>query len=696
MKQLKTTISMLLALVMIIGMIPTTVFATNSYDQDYTGNINTNVSYTGGGTEGYQITVPATLAPGASGTVTVEGTWASNRVLNVTADDMVTLTNSIDNSLTKELTVTFAGISKAGSNTVAIKTTDEGAFATVSVSEITNALFGTWSGTFYYNVEMVNYGDLYLYGDGQVFYNIAPAPLTFTSTADYADFREVQINGVTLNHDNYNIEDGPVTITLKAEYLSTLDVGEYTISAVFGDKALSANFYVKTIDKNEYGFYYNQPYEMTFENQKFEFIFYEDESMSVWAADVEGLVYEADTCTYSNNNVIFRLYDYMFDGIISEDGTQIFVENGTHINDTTQIIEEKLTLTLKPVAPADLQTNIEYISDRNNSFGMYGNMVLVMLDASNMYMLDADGDRFDFAVTINGDVMTVTKDGVSLDYYIYPDGTKIAVPGIVATEGHHFVLTCPQSGEQTSKYSFGDIVDPGEDHDYIYVYWKYDSYEEFTPGYLKLMAYVEMGVKLETKDEVLEFIAQMSGSTWEELQSQGMTEMDLYESLVPREDFEDPSMSIHPANGWNVFVKDETKTSYGEMLSEVDGVPVVILLQTFSACENMQVAPAIPKSVTSIGYAAFLECSSLTSIAIPNSVTSIGCDAFSYCSGLTSITIPDTVTSIGNCAFEYCLTLTSITFKGTVAQWNEIDLGEYWNYNVPATEVVCTDGTISL
>ena len=45
----------------------------------------------------------------------------------------------------------------------------------------------------------------------------------------------------------------------------------------------------------------------------------------------------------------------------------------------------------------------------------------------------------------------------------------------------------------------------------------------------------------------------------------------------------------------------------------------------------------IPNSVTNIGYYAFWECSSLTSVTIPNSVTSIGEWAFYNCSSLTDI-----------------------------------------------------------
>ena len=76
------------------------------------------------------------------------------------------------------------------------------------------------------------------------------------------------------------------------------------------------------------------------------------------------------------------------------------------------------------------------------------------------------------------------------------------------------------------------------------------------------------------------------------------------------------------------------------------------------------------KSVTSIGYGAFSDCTGLTSITIPDSVTKIGTMAFFWCTGLTSVTIPDSVTSIGYSAFFGCTGLTDVTIPDSVTKIN--------------------------
>ena len=85
----------------------------------------------------------------------------------------------------------------------------------------------------------------------------------------------------------------------------------------------------------------------------------------------------------------------------------------------------------------------------------------------------------------------------------------------------------------------------------------------------------------------------------------------------------------------------------------------------FSDCSGLT-SLTIPSSVTSIGENAFDGCSGLTSLTIPSSVTSIGESAFSGCSGLTSLTIPSSVTSIGESVFFGCSGLTSFTIPSSV------------------------------
>ncbi|GHT50762.1 hypothetical protein AGMMS49982_06690 [Bacteroidia bacterium] len=89
----------------------------------------------------------------------------------------------------------------------------------------------------------------------------------------------------------------------------------------------------------------------------------------------------------------------------------------------------------------------------------------------------------------------------------------------------------------------------------------------------------------------------------------------------------------------------------------------------FYDCSNITGALTIPNSVTSIGEVAFYDCSGLTgALTIPDNVISIGNEAFKGCSGLNgALTIGSSVASIGQYAFENCSGLTgALTIPNSV------------------------------
>lgn len=115
----------------------------------------------------------------------------------------------------------------------------------------------------------------------------------------------------------------------------------------------------------------------------------------------------------------------------------------------------------------------------------------------------------------------------------------------------------------------------------------------------------------------------------------------------------------------------------------------------FQACTNLK-SIRISNNARYIGIWAFQGCTSLTSFDIPNNVTMIGDNTFSGCTSLTSVTIPVSLKTIFYETFANCTNLTNIIYKGTIEQWNSIVLDRDWSYNTPATQVVCSDGTVSL
>ena len=140
--------------------------------------------------------------------------------------------------------------------------------------------------------------------------------------------------------------------------------------------------------------------------------------------------------------------------------------------------------------------------------------------------------------------------------------------------------------------------------------------------------------------------------------------------------------------------------------AHADGVLYNKALTTLIAYPGGDVgAFTIPSGVTSIGYGAFFDCSSLTLVAIPNSVTlignlafdqctnltfvaigsgatSIGYQAFTNCYALTSMTLGDNITTIGDLAFLNCTSLTSMTFLGVTAPTT---VGANWTSGTPSS-----------
>ena len=80
---------------------------------------------------------------------------------------------------------------------------------------------------------------------------------------------------------------------------------------------------------------------------------------------------------------------------------------------------------------------------------------------------------------------------------------------------------------------------------------------------------------------------------------------------------------------------------------------------TFSECKTLA-SVLLPESITSIGDWTFSECHSLTGINIPDHVTAIGERTFSGCENLLTINIPKSATSIGDSAFSNCKSLTFV------------------------------------
>lgn len=181
---MKKTISLLLVAAMICSMGVTTAFATTDAAN------GTTITYSNENAE-YTVTVPASLAPGESGTVTATGLLGDNQTLVITAAETVSLANG---SQSTDVAITFPGIEMVGNNL------EQTATATVAVGDVQQAMFGTWTGTLTYNVELETYTK----------FTVCGTSFMCSEGTTWAEFIESEDNtiGLTSNGTWVNTADG--------------------------------------------------------------------------------------------------------------------------------------------------------------------------------------------------------------------------------------------------------------------------------------------------------------------------------------------------------------------------------------------------------------------------------------------------------------------------------------------------------
>lgn len=150
---MKRILSILMAALLLVSAIPTAFAAEGEHDYSNGTQITLVGTQENQGAQ-WTVTVPAKMAPGQTGTVTAQGTWAADQFINVHAPESVTLTYGAQSM---DVAITLGadhGFSKIGSSTEAVSASAEIVVADAS------RLFGTWTGILEYDVALIENGDV--------------------------------------------------------------------------------------------------------------------------------------------------------------------------------------------------------------------------------------------------------------------------------------------------------------------------------------------------------------------------------------------------------------------------------------------------------------------------------------------------------------------------------------------------------
>lgn len=132
-----------------------------------------------------------------------------------------------------------------------------------------------------------------------------------------------------------------------------------------------------------------------------------------------------------------------------------------------------------------------------------------------------------------------------------------------------------------------------------------------------------------------------------------------------------------------------------------DGDIKLIDSYAFAGCTSLSNIRLEDTQITSVAYASFKNCDSLTEVTLPDTVTDIKADAFAYCDGLTKIVIPESVTSIHEDAFLYTDNVVIYCYENSAAHIYAQDNSIEFVLITPVVETYIlgdadNDGTISV
>lgn len=155
---MKKILSLALAVLMLVSALPVAYAAEGETSHEN----GTQITYIGSQEEAaggsgavWTVTVPAKMQPGQTGTVTAQGTWATDQFINVHAPETVTLTYGAQSM---DVDISWAnescGFSKIGSNTETVTHSVD-----ITVAEASR-LFGEWTGLIEYTVALIENGDV--------------------------------------------------------------------------------------------------------------------------------------------------------------------------------------------------------------------------------------------------------------------------------------------------------------------------------------------------------------------------------------------------------------------------------------------------------------------------------------------------------------------------------------------------------